>query len=123
MMVDTATAATDAAVSVRGLPDQFLHCRLVGHSWQITGGPAAHQYGTLMVLTCSVCQMERHDVFTYNGRLNARRYVAPAGYKIDVDEPWQRPSRDDFRREWYRRAVPRDIGARITPTIQPEGSN
>ena len=106
----------------RALPAEFLHCRLIGHSWQVTDGPRPHSYGIEIVLTCSVCTMGRHDVFTSTERLNLRTYQPPAGYRVDVDDGVARPTREHYRAEWYRRAQAAGKSARLDRPHQRRGS-
>ncbi len=58
-----------------------------------------------MIVQCTRCTMERHDVFDLRGQINVRTYKQPDGYGICKGvEPVDRPARSDFRVEWLRRA-------------------
>lgn len=103
-MNELVPAPQDVEARVRQIADDYLNCRLVGHSWVVDGGRRPHDFGTLMILRCSTCGMARHDVFDYRGQITARRYEAPAGYRFEGLEPWERPTRSDWRVEWSRRA-------------------
>ena len=53
-----------------------------------------------MIVQCTRCTMERHDVFDLRWQINVRTYKQPDGYGICKGvEPVDRPARSDFRVE------------------------
>ncbi len=75
---------------------RYYDCRVLGHSWQSVHVERAPSFGIAMDLLCSRCAMHRRDILSpYNGRLLARQYRQPEGYKSG-----ESMSRDDWRREF-----------------------
>lgn len=63
------------------LPDHFLLCRLVGHSWERILPDRTPMFGRLVVWQCHRCDTKRDDIVqSQDGSLLARVYRYPEGY-------------------------------------------
>lgn len=86
------------------LPDEYLTCRELGHSWRQNSLGRSDAWGFLRVLMCTSCGKERHDrLDTYGRRVDRPRYFQPEGYGFKGASRWN-IGREDFRREVLRRA-------------------
>jgi hypothetical protein len=69
----------DLADFIEALPDAYLLCRELGHTWKpwraSTDGRAYDR-----VLKCPRCKTERHQVLTMRGHVVSNRYEYPERY-------------------------------------------
>lgn len=88
----------------RGDVDSFLRCRTYGHAWdEFTPiDLEAPWYGWRLSLRCIRCGTERHDNISYNNySVMGRLYIYPDGYKIEVSQGEDRPTKEVFRDELF----------------------
>lgn len=91
-MIDGKYEADDLAVY------EYVECGALGHTWDFVGGIGRRKrpppFGTLVVLRCMRCDMERHDVIQRESReLLSRNYWPPENWKFVTGG---RPKRIDF---------------------------
>ena len=86
---------------IRKLSQEFLECRMLGHSWEQFGTPQRKRsWGTTLTFYCTRCGMERDDTFDINGDLSMRAYIQPDGYRLTKDNT---PRVQQLRLELLRR--------------------
>lgn len=59
----------------------FVQCRSIGHNWQPRKADRSALFGYYLWLECTECEMIRMDTINALGRVGARSYRQPEGYK------------------------------------------
>ena len=99
----------------RGLSDEFLDCRSLGHAWHQCQPDRKPQFGELFVYQCYRCMSIRDDLVSIKfGELLSRSYRMAPGYHWRLPEDGTRLfSAAALRAERRRRAPEREF-----PTVE-----
>lgn len=93
----------------------FVECRTLGHSWKSTNATKGPLFGYYLWLECSQCGMIRMDTINALGRVGARSYRQPDGYRNP-----EISDRATYRLEMMNRVL-RDMSAKRKASKQAKG--
>lgn len=60
---------------------EYVECRAIGHAWEPTQATRRPGFVSYMWMQCTRCETIRKDVIDMNGRVTARWYKQPHGYR------------------------------------------
>lgn len=91
---------------VEALPNRFLRCREVAHTWKVVSNWSRNtgSFGFVRVLRCTSCKCERRDIVDTHGQLISQPRKYPDGYLRRTKVVGERLTKTNYREESLRRA-------------------
>lgn len=119
------SAAEVRTESVEDLPDEFIECRDLGHSWRtVSKGRAKGGIEIIRFSACRSCKSLRKDRFhRFRGIVTSRSYQYSAGYLLAGGGVGR--GRAAFRAEMVRRLDESDLpewGDDVSWDVVPKGA-